>query len=275
MIEYDIFRPWLTLDPWQIKYIGTSTNCFLCCSRQSGKSAAASIKFGKRAAENPKPIILMLGYTENQAFLLFHKTLLYLQENYPKLLITKGANKHTKHIINLTNGSKIMCYAAGLAGEGIRGHTVTSLVIDEAAAMAREVFVAISPMLAVTKGTMDIISTPRRKKHKDGSFKYFYKCSLDERFTKFFVEAKDCPRHTEEFLAGERATMTKLEYAQEYEARFLDEVLQFLSDELIRDCFKEVNWEKFKGRIPHRDRYLGIDIAGEGKDAAQRGTTQP
>jgi len=53
-MKYDILRPWLTLDPWQKKYIETEGNCFLLCSRQSGKTAAMSIKFGKRAVEKKK-----------------------------------------------------------------------------------------------------------------------------------------------------------------------------------------------------------------------------
>ena len=35
--KYDIMRPWLTLDPWQIEYINTDPNqdCFLLSRRQA------------------------------------------------------------------------------------------------------------------------------------------------------------------------------------------------------------------------------------------------
>ena len=206
-MTYDIFKPWLTLDPWQKEYIKQTGNCFLLCGRQSGKSAAASIKFGTRAATIPKSIILMIAYTEKQAYPLFLKTLMFLEAKY-KHMIAKPAP--TKHIINLKNGSVIMCYAAGLTGEGLAGYTVTDLVIDEAAPMAREVFIKVTPMLSVTGGSLDILSTPRGKEG------YFYECSdhpdlgdrIKPNFTRFYVSAETCPRHSKEFLENEKAGMS-------------------------------------------------------------------
>lgn len=261
MLKYNIFKPWETLDPWQKKYIEAEGDCFLQCARQSGKTAAASIKFGRRAANNPKQIILMLAYTEKQAYALFFKTLMYLKACHSDMLILKGDKKPTKHIIHLKNDSMIMCYAAGLTGEGIRTFTVTSLVIDEAAPMAREVFIATTPMLSITKGTLDIISTPR------GKSGYFYECSdqcpnVKDNFERFYVTAADCPRHSKEFLDGERKTMTKLEFAQEYEAQFLEEVRQFYPDKLIRSVMKET----VKPIDSLGDKFLGVDIARMGKD---------
>ncbi|KKK84335.1 hypothetical protein LCGC14_2784400, partial [marine sediment metagenome] len=264
-IEYNIFEPWLTLDKWQKKYIETEGNCFLLCGRQAGKTTAMSIKFGKRAAENSNRIIGMFAYTEKQAYNLFFKTLMYLRAVYPKMVIEKGPKKPTKHLIYLTNNSVIMCYAVGLTGEGIRTFTLTDLVVDEAAPMAREVFVALSPMLSVTKGNMDLSSTPR------GRQGYFYECSdqcprVKKNWTRFYINGEDCPRHTQTFLEEEREAMTKLEYAQEYLARFLDEIKQFYPDELIRDAFKPMDWNVYKGRIPQVDKFLGVDVARMGGD---------
>ena len=264
---YNIFEPWKTLDPWQKKYIETEGNCFLLCGRQSGKTAAMSIKFGKRAAEKPKSIIMMIAFTEKQAYNLFFKTLMYLKALYPKM-IKRGKWKPTKHQIYLTNGSQIMCFAAGITGEGLRTYTLTDLVIDEAAAMAREVFIATTPMLSVTAGTMDLSSTPRGKQG------YFFDCSdqcpdVKENFTRFYVSAEDCPRHSKEFLAAERVTMTRLEYAQEYLAQFLDDVKQFFSDDLIRQtCTLPGDKSGISGSLilSTREYFLGVDIARMGDD---------
>ena len=269
-MKYNLLEPWKTLDPWQERYIAAEGNCFLLCGRQSGKTVGMSVKSGKRAAEINDKTTLMLAFTEKQAYNLFFKTLMYLRAKYPKL-IRKGKDKPTKHIINLNNGSKIMCYAAGLTGEGIRTFTVDHLVIDEAAPMAREVFVATTPMLSVTKGTLDIASTPRGKEG------YFYECSDDpglgtkikKNFTRFYVSAEDCPRHSKEFLESERAAMSKLEYAQEYLAMFLDEVRQFFPTELIKRCM--VLREKEAGLVgpappSSGDNFLGVDVARMGED---------
>ncbi|MAF43366.1 MAG: hypothetical protein CMI54_04225 [Parcubacteria group bacterium] len=256
IIRYDIFRPWLTLDDWQKKYIEQEGNCFILCGRQSGKSAAMSIKFGKRAATRKNRIVLMLAFTEKQAYALFFKTLEYLEAVYPRMIDKRTGYKPTKHVINLRNGSKIMCYAAGLTGEGIRGYTVTDLVIDEAAAMSREVFVAVSPMLSVTGGTMDLSSTP---KGKEG---YFYEASLRDDFEHFYVSAEDCPRHTKQYLDNEKKHMSKLEYAQEYLAIFLDDLKRVFSDELL----DRVSVYSRSSPIQNNSYYLGVDCARLGGD---------
>lgn len=252
-MNYNILKPWETLDDWQKEYIAEEKNCLILCGRQSGKTAAMSIKFGERAVKNKNRVILMIALTEKQAYNLFFKTLMYLQVKYNKE-IKKGKDKPTKHVINLKNGSKIMCYAAGLTGEGIRTYTVTDLVIDEAAPMAREVFISVSPMLSVTGGTMDLSSTPRGKEG------YFYECSLRKDFKKFYVSAEDCPRHKKEFLEEEKTRMSRLEYAQEYLAVFLDELMRLFPDELIKKC---CILER-KGIGAEKNYYLGADIAGLG-----------
>ena len=253
-MEYDLLKPWLTLDPYQKEYIETKGNCLMLCGRQSGKTTAASIKFGRRAAENPNQVILMIAFTEKQAYNLFFKTLMYLQACYPKM-IKRGKDKPTQHRINLTNGSKIMCYAAGNAGDSLRTYTCTSIVVDEAAPMAREIFVAITPMLSVTGGSLDLLSTPRGKEG------YFYECSLRDDFKKFVISAEDCPRHKKEFLEAEKSRMSALEYAQEYLAVFLDELKRLYSDDVVNKCccLKRNNIKK--GRF-----YLGVDVAGLGED---------
>lgn len=254
--EYNLFEPWKTLDPWQEKYIACDTDAFLLCGRQSGKTTAASIKFGTRAAENKNRIILMVAFTEKQAYNLFFKTLMFLEARYPKM-ICKKKKAPTKHEIHLTNGSLIMCYAAGIDGSGIRTFTVTDLVIDEAAPMAREVFVSVMPMLSVTGGTMDILSTPRGKEG------FFYESSKDDRFTKFYVSAEDCPRHNKDFLESQKKKMSELEYAQEYLAKFMDDIKRFFSEALLKKC---CILEKPERISPERDYFLGCDISGMGRD---------
>lgn len=266
-IVYDIFKPWETLDPWQVEYINTiDSNCFLLCGRQSGKTAAMSIKFGEIAVNQPmgkKEVIMMIALTEKQAYALFFKTLMYLEAKHPDK-IKRGNDKPTKHEINLTNGSKIMCYAAGLTGDGLRTFTLTRLAIDEAAPMAREIFTATTPMLSVTDGFMDIASTPRGKEG------YFYDCSDDaalgskvrKDFARFYVSAEDCPRHSKEYLESEKASKSELEYAQEYLARFLSDIRRVFKD----DWINKVCVLKRSAATSGVNNYLGVDIARMGDD---------
>ena len=253
---YDINKPWLTLDDWQKEYIASEKNCFVLCGRQSGKTTAASIKFAERAVNNKDRVILMIALTEKQAYNLFFKTLMYLEQMHKKE-IARGRDKPTKHEIKLKNGSKIMCYAAGLSGDGLRTYTLTDLVIDEAAPMSREIFVATFPMLSVTKGTIDLISTPRGKEG------FFYECSRREDFQKFYISAEDCPRHNKEFLEGQKSIMSKLEYAQEYLAVFLDDLKRVFSDELIKAC---CILQRTANQKPEYEYVCGVDLARLGDD---------
>jgi intein/homing endonuclease len=123
-----------------------------------------SIKIGDCAAKEKTPCdYLVIAFTEKQAYQLFFKTLMYIEEKYSYLLTKKGKDKPTKHEIKLKNGVVIRCYAAGITGAGLRGFTIKKLFIDEAAPMAREIFASVSPMISVTGGTIDISSTPQGK----------------------------------------------------------------------------------------------------------------
>jgi hypothetical protein len=259
--DFDINRPWLTLDDWQKEYIfNTEPNqdCFLLCGRQVGKTTAMSIKAVELCINHFKKgeFILICSITEKQGYHMLAKALAYAMEKYPKEVM-KGKDKPTMHKIQFKNGSGIHCYAAGETGEGLRGYTIKKLMIDEGSRMKEEFFIAVTPMLSVVRGSMDIASTPC------GKTGFFYKCSLDEKFKKFYVNAKDCPRHTKEFLDTEQLRLTKLAYAQEYEAIFTDELKRLFSDELInRVC---VGKRKEAYSI-NTKKYLGVDVAGFGED---------
>ena len=260
-IRYDINRPWLTLDPWQKKYIETppKDDCFLLCSRQSGKTTGMSMKAVELCVKHFKKgdCILISSITEKQAYHMLAKALVYAKEKYPFKLVLKGKDKPTMHKINFRNGSSILCYAAGESGEGLRGFTIKKHMVDEGSRMSDEFFVATIPALSVCGGSLDIASTPCGKEG------FFYECSKDKSFKKFYVSAEDCPRHTTEFLNKAKKRLTKLEYAQEFLAMFLDELKRVFSDKWI----SEVCVGKRRSYIiPNRTYLIGCDIAGWGGD---------
>lgn len=263
---FDINRPWVTLDIWQKKYIfetKPNQDCFLLTGRQVGKTTGMSIKAIELCINHFKKgeAVLICSITEKQAYHMLAKALAYAKEIYPDE-IKGGKDKPTMHRINFRNGTSILCYAAGETGEGLRGMTIKKLMIDEGSRMSEEFYIAVIPMLSVVKGSMDIASTPFGKKNKDGSLKFFYKCSLDDHYTKFYVSAEDCPRHTKEFLEKEKARLSRLAYAQEFLALFLDELQRVISDELIKKCCILKRRKEFQpGRY-----YLGCDVAGFGRD---------
>ena len=267
-MEFDINRPWLTLDPWQKEYIfdtDPNQDCFLLCGRQVGKTTGMSEKGTELCVKHFKKgeYVLICSITEKQAYHMLAKALAYSMENYPQMVVTKGKDKPTKHKLMFKNGTGILCYAAGETGEGLRGFTIKKLLIDEGSRMSEEFFIAVSPMLSVVRGSMDIASTPAGKRHPDGAEKFFYKCSKDKKFKKFYVDAEDCPRHTKKFLSDEKERLSKLAYAQEYNAIFTDELRRLFDDEII----KKICVLKREEIINKSSRYyLGVDVAGLGED---------
>lgn len=240
------------LDKWQEEVMDTEGNICLRSGRQVGKSFIISHKAGEFAANNKNKAVMIIASVERQSYLLFEKVLAYIMDNYPKM-IKKGRDRPTKHKICLTNGSRIMCFPTGQSGYGIRGFTIDLLIADEAAFIPEDVWTAVTPMLAVTKGHIILLSTPHGK---DG---YYYRCFSDESFTSFHVSSEDCPRGDAKFLAREKERMTKIQYAQEYLGEFIDELKQFFPDELIKRCM-QLNKKNYG------NKYLGVDVARLGKD---------
>ena len=269
-IEFDINRPWLTLDPWQKDYCfskETDKNYFLLCGRQVGKTTAMSIRAVELCVNHYKKgeFVLINSITEKQAYHMLAKAQAYAEEIYPKEIKRNKDDKPTKHRLMFKNGTGILCYAAGDTGEGLRGFTIKKLMPDEGSRMSEEYFIATLPMLSIVKGTMDIASTPAGKLHRDGSEKFFYKCSKDPSFKTIYVSAEDCPRHTKEHLETARKRMSKLGYLQEYLAEFTDKELRIFDDEWMKKVCILERIDNYK--INRNSKYyLGVDVAGLGDD---------
>lgn len=240
----------LKLDQWQRDYINTPGNTAVRAGRQSGKSFAMSLRVALYALLNKDKQCLIIGSVERQSFELFEKVQTHIYALAKHMI--KG--RPTMHRMDLRNGSAIRAEPCGRTGAGLRGFTIDKLVVDEAHYVPEEVFVAIRPMLATTKGTIDVLSTPR------GNTGFFYNCFQSDEFKTFHTRSEDCPRIPKEFLQNERKRMTKMQFAQEYEAEFLDSLQQFFTRELL-----DASMGKFS-QIFSQEYYLGIDVARYGGD---------
>lgn len=273
-MKYDINRPWMTLDDWQKEYVYNKelNDNFLLSGRQCGKTTAMSLRAVELCIKHFKKgeYVLINSITEKQAQFILTKARVYAEIKYKSLTITSGKDRPTLHKINFKNGTGILCYAAGETGEGLRGFTIKKLMVDEGSRMSEEYFISVMPMMSVVDGTMDIASTPFGKRHKDGQEKFFYKCSKDIKFKKYYISAEDCPRHDKKFLAEQKERISKLAYAQEYLAVFTDKLKRIFDDELIKQILilkrqEFVNEVKSLG-VSRGKFYLGVDVAGFGTD---------
>lgn len=242
------------LDPWQEEVLQTEGNICLRSGRQVGKSTVISIKAGEYAIKNPKKSIMVISATERQAYLLFSKILGYLADYY-KSWIKKGKERPTKSEIKLTNGSVIRCLPTGMDGLGIRGYTVDLLIADEAAFIPEDVWPAVTPMLATTKGNIILLSTPK------GVGNFFYECYHNPSFKTFHISSEQCPRISKEFLEYEKKRLSSIHYKQEYLGEFTEHMRQIFSDQLIRSHMKLKRSNNKIGNFA-----LGSDIARMGGD---------
>ncbi len=252
----EIKKEKIILDSWQEEVLKSKGNICLRSGRQVGKSTIIGLKAGKYALENPKKLIMVISKTERQAGLLFAK-ILYNISRIDRKQISKGKDRPTKHKITLENGSVIHSLPAGDTGFGIMGFTIDLLIADEAAFIPEEVWNSVIPALAITRGSIWLLSTPYVKRG------YYYECFHDESFTAFHTSSEDCPRKDQDFLDQKKKTLTKAQYAQMYLGQFVDEIRQFFPDELIRKCCTE---KRPKEILKTGKHYIGCDVARMDRD---------
>lgn len=117
------------LDPWQQDVLKTKGNIVLRSGRQVGKSFVIGIKAAQYALANRNKTVMVISKTEKQAYLLFQKILFNIVQK-GKYRIKSGKDRPTRHIIQLTNGTIIYCFATGETGYGIMGYTIDLLIAD-------------------------------------------------------------------------------------------------------------------------------------------------
>lgn len=143
-------------DPWQREVLdGTAKKVLLCCSRQSGKSSVSAILALHTAIYRPGSLTLMVSPSLRQSSELFRKFLDYLN----LLPDMPARNEDTKLSIQLDNGSRVVSLPGTEAT--IRGYSAVSLLlIDEGARVADDLYFAVKPMLAISRGRLLALSTP-------------------------------------------------------------------------------------------------------------------
>ena len=251
-------------DKWQQEVLDHIGNITLRTGRQVGKSEVVSAKAVKFALDHPGTTTLIIAASQRQSSLLFEKVRgnIDLLEEEGKALYSE---KPTLTKILLNNGSRIYSLPTGRTGHFIRGFTIDLLIADEAAYIPEAVWLAVTPMLAVSKklrgfGYQILLSTPF------GKGGYFYNSFTDKDFLSFHISSEECPRIPKDFLRKEQKRMTKAQYRQEYQGEFCDEWNQFFSTDLIKKCMTFIEWNKKEDYNPSARYYLGVDIARYGGD---------
>jgi hypothetical protein len=133
--------------------------------------------------------------------------------------------------LELTNGSRIVSLPQNETT--VRGYSgVNLLIVDEASRVGDQLYTAVRPMLAVSKGRMLLASTP------NGKVGFFHDAWQGRgRWRRVKVTADQCPRISPEFLEEELATLGPRFYEQEYMCEFHDAEGQVFPQEVIDAMF--------------------------------------
>lgn len=185
----------------------------LCCTRQWGKSTVAAVIALHHMLTTPKAFVVVLSPGLRQSAELLRKVKGFLVE----MGMEARGDGQMQHSVMLPNGARMIALPGTEATNRCFGG-VTLMLVDEAAQLADSVYDAARPFLAVSNGSLWLISTPFGKRG------FFWKAwqMEGERWMRYLVTARDCPRIPEEFLKEERETRGERRYRQEYECEFQD-----------------------------------------------------
>jgi hypothetical protein len=198
-------------DPWQEDLLSsTSERVLLNCCRQSGKSTMTGVIALHRALYHPGSLILCLAPALRQSQELFSKIAgFYRDQGRPVSAVAER-----KLSLELENRSRVITLPG--SEKTVRGFSGAALLaVDEAARVDDSLYFAVRPMLAVSGGSLMMLSTPYGKR---GVF--FEEWTNGIGWERYEVPASQCPRIPEVFLEEERHSLPHRVYRQEYECSF-------------------------------------------------------
>jgi predicted phage terminase large subunit-like protein len=238
-------------DPWQATFLESkSQRIILNCSRQSGKSTSTAILALWEAIHKPKSVILIDSPSLRQSSETMDKVSEFLGMLHTGAII----NSDTKLSVRFVNKSRIVALPG--SEKTIRGiSAVTLLILDEAAQIPDPLYSAVRPMLAVSKGRLILLSTPR------GEQGFFYDTwAKSKSWEKIEVPWSQCPRIDPAFIEEERLERGSAYVAQEYECKFIAAGATRIRRE----------WLKYEDHAPLQDLSiaLGVDLAISTKETA-------
>jgi hypothetical protein len=212
-----------TPDKWQRDALESTADRELwLCSRQAGKSTTVAGLALHQSMFDPG-LSLLIAPSLRQSSELFRK----VKDIHSRLTVKPDIAQESALRLELRNGARIIALPG--ADGTIRGYSAAKLiVIDEAARVSEELFAAVRPMLATTRGRMILLSTPYGRR---GFFFDAWENGLGWKRTK--ITAEQCPRIDPAWLAEERRLMGEWQFRQEYLCEFVDTDEQLFSSAII------------------------------------------
>ena len=248
----------LTLFPYQVAFL---ISCLLkkrvvgIFGRQMGKTTIIGLFAIYMAYTNPNYNILIVAPTDRQAGELFSRLRTLAMAKLSKLV-----KYSTQREIMFKNGSIIKAMPTGDSGDTIRGQTADLIILEESSYIKSSIVnQVIMPMISSKgeEGRLIQIGTPYHKNH-------FYRASVSNFYDVHQYDYTHTPLISDKFIEEQREELTTLEFAMEYEAKFIDDTDSYFNYDLVMSCVDpgyndpEVH--------PKSSFYLGVDFARLGQD---------
>jgi hypothetical protein len=218
-----------TPDAKQARVLSTTIHRgILNCTRQWGKSTISAAKAVHQAISEPGSLTIVVSPSARQSGEFVRKAAGFAR----KLGIKTKGDGDNEISLAFPTGSRII----GLPGTEatIRGFSAVSLLlVDEAARVNDDLYLAVRPMLAVSDGALWLMSTPHGKR---GFFWEAWQNGGSD-WERIRVPAPECPRITQKFLEEERKTMGDRWFQQEYLFGFTDSVHSVFDRDLVEQAF--------------------------------------
>ena len=255
----------IKLYDWQRKWIDDESRFrVMLKSRAVGGSFLIALESFLWSLLKPNSTILLISYSMRQSLELFRKVKEHINKWKGIQIKYQGETysftatlSETKTQVEFQNNSRIVSLPNN--PDAVRGYRADHVYVDEAAMFKNdfEIKSAIIPCIAGRNGRLSLISTPKGKRG------WFYEAWSSPTFSKHKVHYSQAPHITKEDLEGMRASMTELEWAQEMEMEFLDELNALFPYEMIMSC--TIQDKPYPYIVPGKSKienpiYIGIDF---------------
>jgi hypothetical protein len=204
------FRGAFGVDPleWQEPYLWETANCGVVKGRQVGASTGAASTAIRYARHFPNFLAAIVSPSLKQSA----EVKLRAKEGLVRL--GEDLVQDSSTTLGLDNGSRILSLPG--SAKAVRGWSANLLIIDEAAYLDPDTFLAVRATVAATGGRMIVQSTP------SAPFGHFYDIIThpEPGWSIYRVSSEDVPTVSRDFLASEKSKLSDNDYAQEYLGKF-------------------------------------------------------
>lgn len=217
-----------TPDRWQAdlleQLVTREQDVIVCCARQVGKTEAVAAAAYLTACMGGFVLVMSPSDEQSKEFIArVRKFSLELQ-------LIECLEEPTKHELLLVGGGRVLGMPNNEAT--VRGRSAVSLlVVDEAARVPDNLFGAVAPMLAVSKGRTALLSTPF------GQRGFFWREWIGEggiNWRRHSYTWRECPRLSPEFIESEKRKHGELWVRQEYDCEFISVDSSYFDVEAFR-----------------------------------------